>query len=259
MTNGNLATCKIQFFANYSSRAISCWLIVLACSDRFFHSSTSANIRRLSSMKVARWATAITTVLLMLLYSHMLIYYEISNVFDRFGSIVPMCNAQKGIYRTFIGFWYMSWYSLLPAMLMLLFGFLTLNNLRQHRQVIPRTIQGNQIVRRTDQQLLRMLIAQVLVINVSTLPYSIEQLYSAFTTNLSKSTLRIAQETFVSRTLGAMTAFAHTTSFYLFTLTGTVFRKELRKIIRSCCSRKPNFLNSTRPKMHRVANVPQYH
>ena len=73
-------------------------------------------------------------------------------------------------------------------MLMLLFGFLTLNNLRQHRRVIPGTIQGNQIVRRTDQHLLRML---------------------------------IAQETFASR--------------------------------------KPNSLNSTRPEMHPVVNVPQHH
>jgi hypothetical protein len=256
MTNYNLGICKIEFFGNYSARAISCWLIVLACVDRFFHSSTNANIRRLSTLKTARWAIGITTVAIMILYSHMLVYYEISNVSDQFGNIVGTCNAQKGIYRTFIGFWYMILYSLCPSLLMFLFGCLTLNNLRGHRQVIPRIVVTNQIVRRTDNQLLRMLIAQVLVIIIATLPYSINQLYSAFTISFTKNTLRVAQESFSTRTLGAMTSFAHTTSFYLYTLTGTIFRKEFHKIIQRCCHANQNLLHSVHHRTHVMAAIP---
>jgi len=115
---------------------------------------------------------------------------------------------------------------------MLLFGLLTLNNLRQRRQIVPRASQGNQVVRRTDTQLLRMLTAQVLVIIICTLPFSIYRLYSTFTANLVKDTLRIAQENLAFQIVGAMTYFAHSSSFYLYTLTGTIFRKELIKITR---------------------------
>ncbi|CAF1481477.1 unnamed protein product [Adineta steineri] len=234
MTNYNLGLCKIENFSFYLARSTSCWFIALACFDRFCHSSASAAIRRMSSIKIARWTVVITSVTITLLYSHMVIYYEITNVSDRFGNITPLCNGRSGIYRTFLGFWYMALYSLCPSFFMLLFGFLTLNNIRQRRQVVPTVAGTNQLVRRTDNQLLRMLIAQMLVIIISTLPFSVYQLYAAFTSNFSKSTLQLAQENLAARVVGVMTYFAHTTSFYLYTLTGTVFRKELRRIIGQC-------------------------
>ncbi|CAF1518989.1 unnamed protein product [Adineta steineri] len=250
IANYNLWICKIEYFANYTTRAITCWLIVFACLDRFFHSSTNANIRRMSSLKTTKRAILIIIVTIMLLYSHMLVYFEITNVPDRFGNIVPICNAQKGIYRTFLSFWYMALYSLCPSLLMLLFGILTLNNLRQHRQIVPTTSGTNQIVRRTDNQLLRMLIAQVLMIIIATLPYSIYQLYTAFTSNVVKDILRIAQENLAARITGPLINFAHTTSFYLYTLTGTVFRKELRKIMQQCRYPNRRLMSSTQGHTH---------
>ncbi|CAF3492710.1 unnamed protein product [Adineta steineri] len=251
MTNSNLGICKIEYFANYSSRAIPCWLILLACLDRYFHSSSNVNIRRLSSLKVARWSIPILSLIILILYSHMLVYYEIYYTTNQSGNIIGTCTPQKGIYRAFIGFWYMILYSLCPSLLMLLFGLLTLNNIRQHRRVVPTISRNNQILRRTDNQLLRMLIAQVLVIMIATLPYSINQLYSSFTVNITKSTLRIAQESFATRVLGSLTSFAHTTSFYLYTLTGTIFRKEFHKIIQRCFHKNQN----REPSLHRETNA----
>ena len=150
MANDNLGICKIEYFALYTTRAISSWLIVLACINRFFHSSTIAHIRRMSSLKTARMAIGIITIVVFILHSHMLVYYEISNTSDRFGNIVPSCNGRKDIYRTFLGFWNMVLYSLGPSFLMLVCGSLTLNNLRQHRCVVPVTGETNRIARRTD-------------------------------------------------------------------------------------------------------------
>jgi hypothetical protein len=227
----NLGICKIEYFALYAARAISSWLIVLACIDRFFHSSAQVRIRRMSSLKTARMAILVIIIAIIILHSHMIFYYEISNVSDRFGNIVPACNGQKGIYRTFLGFWHMILYSLCPSFLMLLFGFFTLKNLRRDRCVNPTTGEINHTARRRNTQLLRMLAAQVLVIIISTLPFSIYQLYASFTSGFIKNTLRTAQENLAARTVGTMTYFAHSTSFYLYTLAGTVFRKELFKIL----------------------------
>jgi len=229
--NYNLVCCKLETFSFFASRTISCWLIAAATIDRFLHSSSNASIRQLSSLKTAKLTIVIISITIPLVYSHMIAYFQIINVPDRFGNVVPVCNGQIGIYRTFLGFWYMVWYSFFPSFIMLLFGLLTLHNLRQRRKIAVRLSDKNQVTRRTDTQLLRMLTAQVLLIIVFTLPFSIYRLYSTFTVNLTKSTLRIAQENLAFQIVGAMTYFAHSSSFYLYTLTGTLFRKEFIKII----------------------------
>ncbi len=233
LANYNLGICKTEIFAFNTARTISCWLIVLACVDRYFHSSKSAHLRRISSLKTAKWAIGITIVAIPILYSHMIIYYEIYNIPNQFGNIIPECYGQKGIYRTFKSFWYIVFYSLCPSSLMFLFGFLTLIQLRQQRQVAHRTQEINQRVRytRTDRQLLHMLVGQSLVIIIATLPFTVYQLYTSLTISLAKSTLRLALENLAGETAGMLTYFAHSSSFYLYTLTGTVFRKEFLKII----------------------------
>jgi len=182
----------------------------------------------------------------------MLVYFEITNVSNQFGSITPQCNSQKGIYRTFLGFWHMVLSSLGPSFLMLLFGFLTLNNVRQRRQLVQ-GVGENRSIRRTDRQLLRMLAAQVLVIIISTLPFSIDQLYTSFTSSFTKSTLRIAQENLASIIVSIVTYFAYTSSFYLYTLTGTIFRKEALKIFGRCGHRHQTRVHTMDGSQHRTA------
>jgi hypothetical protein len=235
LANYYLGICKIEMFAFYTTRTISCWSILLACVDRYLHSSTKVRIRRMSSLKTTKRAMVITSAAIVILHIHMVRYYEISNMPDRFGNIAPACYGQKGTYRTFIAFWSMALYSLCPSLLMFIFGCLTLRNLRQHRQVAPTVSKSNQIARPTDTQLLRMLTAQVLVIVISTLPFSIYRLYASFTASMVKDPFRIASENLAFEIAATTSYFAHSTSFYLYTLTGTVFRKELLKTIKQYC------------------------
>ncbi|CAF1331658.1 unnamed protein product [Rotaria sordida] len=254
--NYNLTICKIEFFAFYVARTIPCWLIVLACVDRYLNSSIKARIRQISSYKTARLAIGITIITIIILHIHMPVYYEISYMSDQFGNITPACFGQKGIYRTFIAFWAMVSYSLCPSFLMLFFGFLTLKNLHRHRQVLSRTTQINQTTRRVNIQLSRMLAAQVLVIVIATLPFSIYRLYASFTVSLPKSTLRIAEENLAFKIANVFTYFAHSTSFYLYTLTGTVFRKELFKIIRLRWYPNQTMVTMTGLKMQQMSILP---
>jgi hypothetical protein len=184
----------------------------------------------------------------------MIIYYEIYNTTDQFGNIVPVCYGQKGIYRTFKSIWYMILYSICPSLLMFLFGILTLIHLRQQRQIAPRISKMNRNVRRTDIQLLRMLVGQVLVIIIATFPFTIYQLYTSLTLNLSKNTLRIALENLLGEIAGVLTYFAHSSSFYLYTLTGTVFRKELLKIF-GCSHRNRNRIHLTHRQIHPISTL----
>ena len=242
MGSYNLGICKTEYFAFYTIRAISCWLIAFACVDRCFHSSANIRIRRLSSLKTARMVIGFTTILMIILYSHMIVYYEITYTIDQFGNIIPMCNPQKGIYQTFIALWHMTLYFLCPCFFMLFFGLLTLKNIRGRRRVLPTIRENNQGGRRTNTQLLRMLAAQILLTVISTLPYSIYRLYASITANVVKDPLRIAEENFASQFANVISYFAHTSSFYLYTLTGTIFRKEFFKVIARCFPHNQNLV-----------------
>jgi hypothetical protein len=259
VANYNIGICKTQVFTLYVARSTASWLIVLACIDRFFHSSASVRIRRMSSLKTARMATGIASIVIFLVHTHMIVLYELYNGLDRFGNITPLCNPQKDIYAAFIPFWNITFYTFCPAFLMLVFGLLTLKNLRRHRLVTPVTTETNRITRRTDTQLLRMLAAQVLVFIICTLPVSIYQLYVYFTSYVVRDTLRIAQENVASRTLGMIPYFAHSSTFYLYTLTGTVFRKEFFKIISRCWHLNRTIFVLDQSNSHRMPAVQRNH
>jgi hypothetical protein len=89
-----------------------------------------------------------------------------------------------------------------------------------------------------------MLAAQVLVIIISTLPLTIDRLYASFTASVAKDALRIAQENLASQVANTMAYFAHICSFYLYTLTGRVFRKELFRILAYCSPHHPNQISA---------------
>jgi hypothetical protein len=97
----------------------------------------------------------------------------------------------------------------------------------------------------------------VCVIIIFTLPVSIIQLYTSFTSTIVKDTLRIAEENVASRLFGTIPYFAHSSTFYLYTLTGTVFRKEFLKIFRHCYHARDQHLQENRNLMHPLPIIQQ--
>lgn len=99
-----LGICKIQFYSYYVIRTISVWLIVLACIDRYLHSSTILRIRQLSSIKTAKFLIDNTILFIFILFIHMIIFYEVVYVSDRFGDRALTCRVQSNCYRIFFEF-----------------------------------------------------------------------------------------------------------------------------------------------------------
>jgi NADH:ubiquinone oxidoreductase subunit 5 (subunit L)/multisubunit Na+/H+ antiporter MnhA subunit len=181
-----------------------------------------------------------TIIAIPILYSHLIIYYDVVTTINSLGNIVSSCTSQNNIYNTFFGIWHMTFYSLCPSFLMLLFGSLTMRNIQRQRQAVPMVGGNNRGGRRTNTQLLRMLAAQVLVIILSTLPFSGARLYFLFTANIVKSSFQQTQDSLASAVIVTIPYFAHTSSFYLYTLTGSVFHKEFFKIISYCLPHNRN-------------------
>jgi hypothetical protein len=233
--NLNNIICKIEILMFYVTRSLSCWLIVLACADRYVISSPNELWRRrFSSPKTAIRAIVITTVIIFLAFCHIPIYFNISTT-NTVGQVVSTCVAQVGIYRTFINLWQGFVYSLIPSFVMLVFGLFTLINIRRQRRRVGQMIVANKSSQqRTDSQLLRMLTVQVLIILITTVPSPLFLIYLSLTSTVVKSSMRVAQEKAVNQILGGVLFIAHASSFYLYTLTGSVFRKEVVKIVPQC-------------------------
>lgn len=257
LANYNVGICKVESFSFYATRATFCWLIALACFDRYLHSSANPAMRRLSSLKTARLTIIITSITIPLLYCHMVYYINIKISTGQNGNTVSQCIFENVTYRTFIALWHLSLYSICPSLIMLRFGSLTLNNIRKRRQILPRANENNRIMRRTNTQLLWMLLAQVLVIIILTSPYCIYQLYSLITANVTKDALRTAQENLASKITGVVSYYAHSSSFYLYTLTGAVFRKEFLKIIRQYGCLNRNMIAPTVIQTQPVSALPR--
>jgi hypothetical protein len=106
------------------------------------------------------------------------------------------------------------------------FCILTLINIRQQaRRITPALATGNDSLRRIDRQMIRMLFLQVFTQLLCVLPFAILSLVSLFidtnTTIYSFFDQIFILPLFVS----------YTTSFYVFTMSSRIYRKELMKII----------------------------
>jgi hypothetical protein len=205
--------CKIKTFLTYIGLAASTWFIVGACADRYTSSSSTVRIRSFSQVKIARRVVFIISILIIL------IYFQMNFCFD--GTIqAANCYPSSSLCNTFNNFNSLITYSLFPPLLMLILGYMTIRNVR-HSQHLRRT-------NAKDRQLTMMLIIQVICISILSMPISIQKIYSEITLNEIKSTERQAIENFFATFVVLLALMNSSTSFYLFTLTGKVFRKELK-------------------------------
>ena len=241
--------CKLQIFMLYVTRSLACWMIVLACIDRYVLSSaTDVWRRRLSSPRTAKYASGTVALIIILVYSHMPFYFNISTV-NVFGQATSQCVAKVGAYRTFVNLWFAALYSVVPSLLMLLFGLLTVIRIRRQRRRVAPMIMGNlSPQQRKQNQLSRMLTIQVSVIVLATIFYPFFLAYLSITSGVMKDARRAAIEKFINLFVNGLTYIAHASSFYLYTLTGSIFRREVVKILPKWMSinPEPRAQNTTR-------------
>ncbi|CAF1410363.1 unnamed protein product [Didymodactylos carnosus] len=218
----SLGYCKFRFYIYFTFKSLSSWFIVLASIDRFMCSSRSFKCRQFSRLSVARNTIVITTIICLLFYSHILIFYDNRN---------GICDSLKGIYQIFNDVCYLVGYSVIPPILMSLFGVLTIYNVRRLRLVAPKT-KGSRVVVITNknQQLALMLLFQVIFISLTSVPHATQKLYKTLTSSFVKSDLLRAQENLYAEIARVISFVNHTCSFYILTLSSKTFRTELVKL-----------------------------
>jgi hypothetical protein len=188
--------------------------------------------RAWSSTKVAYRVIPLTILIGFLVYIHIPINFKIV--------IVPItqklvCHAvgPPGSYRKISSIYNLFIFGLFPPLCMLISGILTLRNIDKRKGYNKILLKKLKITRMktSEKQILRMLLAQVLVYSVNGLIFSIGILIISMKSNKQKSLLQIAQEKLIISIVGMLSNTGPSLSFYLFTLSSQLFRKELKIIL----------------------------
>ncbi|CAF1106234.1 unnamed protein product [Adineta ricciae] len=226
-TNTNSLLCKFRIFFLYAFRTTAVWLVVLATIDRWFASSIDYTRRRLSSRRFAHRAILIIHILSFILWIESPFCYS-TNVPE-----APLrCYGSSHACRIFNDLAYASSTVIIPSILMLIFGLLTIYNIhRTHRTiqpviaivtaVDPSKAHKRRKTRRNEISLTRMLLLQVVFLTFFSLPQAIHQFYLTLTLHITKSSLRIAVENFIVNLDFSLTYIGNAKTYILNTTTMT--------------------------------------
>jgi hypothetical protein len=236
--------CKIRNFILFGSRTVLLWMIVLATVDRWLSSSVAANLRSLSNLQNARRSMVVVLIYTCLINAPIL-YCDEANL----TGVLRGCYASTHICRLTTDLIYSFGTILLPLLLMVIFGLLTTRNVH-HVQNRVRNVtvlrmsvdirttstitSGQTQGKKTDRQLLKMLLVQVTLLFVFTCPHAAQKVYSSFAPTPPSGSLENAIQSLIFDVLTLFTFIASGMPFYIYTLTGgSIFRNALIHLVKT--------------------------
>ncbi|CAF1273498.1 unnamed protein product [Rotaria sp. Silwood1] len=125
--------------------------------------------------------------------------------------------------------------AIIPGCIIFVFGVGTIRHLKKVRVAVGiATIQNSHSyhrLRKTDRQLIQMLIGQVAMIFISWIPHAVQRINVVITFDDIKSPLRSRQDTLWDQIAWIITTFDCSFSFYVYLFTGGIlFRQTVRSI-----------------------------
>jgi magnesium-transporting ATPase (P-type) len=161
----------------------------------------------------------------------------------------PACVIIPGIYITVFGVSNLLMFSMGPSMGMLGFGLLTIRNVRgMIKRVVPKNMnnpnqEGSRPLQKTaDRQLIKMMILQSVFFIVTGTPTSFHYFYTAAMANVPLNALEKARINLTSTIISFIAIAGPCLSFYVFTLSSHLFRRELVNLLR--CGRRTVPMNT---------------
>ncbi|CAF3496227.1 unnamed protein product [Rotaria sp. Silwood1] len=213
------------------------WLITLATIDRWLISSLNIHYRQMSNLKNIKRTIVITGILSILTYIYMLYCYE-ANITD-----APLkCYGKSASCRLINDLTYSFITIIIPLILMIIFGLLTISHVHHVHNRIHHTISGLKNMpstpkelhaKKIDRNLLRMLIIQVFLLTILCIPQVIEKFHVTLKPFGTESELEDAIKTFLYNVEILLAFIASSMPFYIYTLAGgNLFRKGFLDLIR---------------------------
>ena len=238
------AWCKVKSVAEQIFNLISFGTICLAAFDQFLSTNPRCHWRRLSTLKFIRSLIGIFLVVTLLHSIPFLIFFGID--LSR-GCVIG--NARLEVYYSF--FYYPLLIGLLPIVVTTTFAFLAFHNVRH---LVRRDVALGR--RRLDRQLTAMIFTRVLCFVILTLPYVIFRIYALNVKLSALNLLSLAVLRLVGTSLGLLffvnyvvnearrnlcrrtSFFRFQISFYVFCLSSTRFRRQVKSVVFKRCWRR---------------------
>ncbi|CAF0830158.1 unnamed protein product [Adineta ricciae] len=222
--------CKLRYYLFYIFIANSRYNIIMASIDRYFASSQNVFYRQYSSPRIASRVILIGAIAWCLIYIQVLVFYDIYD---------SNCQYQTGTYGIFFSIFISIDSGVLPIVLMLIFGSLTIRNIHRSRRrtgAFPyarytQTSHGNRLTRR-DMQLYRMLINQIILFIILNIPNPCYLIYSSFTIEDIEQPVRRTVKEFVSNMTYVLIYLGFALTFANFAISSKIFRREFQRIIK---------------------------
>ncbi|UJR12933.1 hypothetical protein I4U23_017106 [Adineta vaga] len=231
LANNNIL-CKISILIRYIPFSLIIWFPVLASIDRFLSSCRSVRLRQLSSLTIARRVIVSTYTIFLLSHIHMLVYYESSSTDSQF-----ICMTVSLEYILFVNIFDPLVTCILPIFFMCVFGILIVYNVRgvRNRIVTHSSTVRNERLRSNDRQMTKMILIQILITTLISLPYagtSVSYTVGLFLVNYSYSLL----VTIIYQCAKVVAILLYHTNpvigFYIYVLTNLKFRNEMKHCLR---------------------------
>ena len=210
----NISYCKIRLYVSHVLGQYLRFCVVFVCIDRFLATRADARVRLLNSTALAKKLLLIMIIGCPLIAIHLPILIQIQN---------NVCS-QFGIYKLIYAIYQLFIIGIVPHVLMSVFSILAIISLRQRHN-------SQQRAKRRDRYLARMVVVEVVLNVLTSVPYSINLIYGAVTYSTSKTSERIQIESFITFVTTFQIYLVSVIPFYLFLLTAKPFRKEFFNVI----------------------------
>ncbi|CAF3738394.1 unnamed protein product [Rotaria sp. Silwood1] len=211
-------SCKLITYFGTLLSALSPSFIVLASIDRWCASSLNVQRRNFSNIRTAKWLIFIITIFFSLLFIISLVMTDL-NTHDTLGCRI----RDNGIFVQTYSIFQFILFSCLAPFLMLLFGCMTIYNIQRQHMVVSALSTS----RRTEAQLIRMLLVQVGIQILLILPLCVVGLLLSFP-NIYQPTASFYSIFYICRVIFHI---SYATPFFLYVLSARTFRKGLIELI----------------------------
>lgn len=216
--------CQIRAFIVWVSTTASSWFLTYATVDRYCISCREANRRNLSNLRFTHRLMLITLAGGSLVFAETFYCYTPNlrnSPLTCYGRSLS-CRLYNEIASALL-------FVFIPSTMMVVFGFATVKNVRKLIfSIAPsaRSLGTVRAIKKTDRQLIQMLFVQIVLSTIFNVPLSIHRLYLSSTLHLEKVLLRSTIENLCFQVFYLLSFMTFGMPFYIYTLTGSVFKKE---------------------------------
>ncbi|CAF2786965.1 unnamed protein product [Rotaria sp. Silwood2] len=223
--------CKLRWLLGRWGLNMPVTCVCLSSIDRFLITSRNVRYRHFFTVQRARFIVIIFSIVYLIICIPDAIYYK-----------DPSCTASASsrfIYQQFIAYFNLTITNALSLIVLALFSILTWNNLR---------LSGFVRRNRFQEQVNQMMLAEFVIVLLTTTPNFIYNIYAQVTQSVKKSELRLAQENLWSTVSAVINFTMHSGTFYVYIIVSRAYRQNVRTII--CLKKRNRILPQHTPTQH---------